>query len=97
MARYACLLLSKSNLSVITRALISLYTVKKVSDFPVPSLPSRFIYSRPGRVWSVTSRLENFFVTLFLQCSVIFRPNLRWKGGRMTRIESYTGAGIYKP
>ncbi len=43
-----------------------LYTVKKVSHFPVPSrdvtdqtLPGRekLNYSRPGRVWSVTSRL----------------------------------------
>jgi hypothetical protein len=42
------------------------YTVKKVNNFPVPSrdvtdktLPGRKLlnYSRPGRVWSVTSRL----------------------------------------
>jgi hypothetical protein len=42
------------------------YTVKNVTDFPVPSrnvtdqtLPGReyFNHSRPGRVWSVTSRL----------------------------------------
>jgi hypothetical protein len=42
------------------------YTVKKVTDFPVPiqditdqTLPGmeKFNYSRPGRVWLVTSRL----------------------------------------
>jgi hypothetical protein len=49
------------------------YTVKKVTDFPVPSrdvtnqtLPGWEYYSHPGRVWLVTSRLGtdislNFF------------------------------------
>ncbi len=51
---------------------------KNVSGFPVPSrdvtyqtLPGReyFNYSRPGRVWSVISRLETGNpLTFFLQC-----------------------------
>jgi len=47
-------------------SVISLYTVKKVSDFPVPSRGvsnqalrgrEKFHYSRPRRVWLVTFRL----------------------------------------
>ncbi len=53
------------------------YTVKKATGLPVPSrdvtiqtLPGRELlnYSRPGRVWSVTSRLGTGKPTIFLQC-----------------------------
>jgi hypothetical protein len=48
--------------------LTSMHSVKKVIVFPVPSrdvtnenLPGRKLlnYSRPGRIWFVTSRLES--------------------------------------
>ncbi len=58
---------------------MNMYTVKKVYNFPVPSravtdqtLPGRekFNYSRPMRVWSVTSRLgTGKSQTFFLQCT----------------------------
>jgi hypothetical protein len=54
------------------------YTVRKVINFPVPSLDvtdqtlpgqEKLNYSRPGRVWSVTSRLGTGKpLTFFLQC-----------------------------
>jgi hypothetical protein len=56
------------------------YTVKKVSDFPVPSrdvtykaLPGRekFNYSWPGKVWLVISWLgTGKSLTFFLQCKL---------------------------
>ncbi len=57
--------------------LSSMQTVKKVIVFPVPSrdvtnetLPGRELlhYSRPGRVWFVTSRLGTGTRYPFLQC-----------------------------
>ncbi len=55
------------------------YTVKKVFNFPVPSrdvtnqtLHGREKFSRPGRVWSVTSRLgEGKIVKLFYSVLVV--------------------------
>jgi hypothetical protein len=48
------------------------YTVKKVSQFPIPSLN----YSRPRRVWLVTSRLGTakwltFFTVYFSTVNVV--------------------------
>ncbi len=72
-----------------------IYTVKKVSGFPVPSrdvtdqtLPGWELlnYSRPGRVWSVTSRLETgkplTFCTVYWWEILLFAPILmvRYKG-----------------
>ncbi len=60
--------------------LLNTYTAKKIFDFPVPSwdvpnqtLPGRekFNYSRPGRVWLVTSPAGDGKIDkLFLQCTV---------------------------
>ncbi len=69
---------------------VAIYTVKKVSHFPVLSrdvinqtLPSRELlnYSRPGRVWLVTSRLgTGKSITFFIQCtSYRFRRNIPFK------------------
>ncbi len=54
--------------------LVYKHTVKKFNDFPVGN---NLIYSRPGRVWSVTSRLGTGNHKPFLQCSppVRFRPS----------------------
>ncbi len=56
------------------------YTVKKFSNFPVPSrdvtnqtLPEGelFNFSRPGRIWLVTSRMGTGKITnIFSQCTV---------------------------
>jgi hypothetical protein len=81
----ACLFsLSSSSRLLSSTAYQRLYTVKKVSDFPIPSRDvtyqtlsggEYFNYSRPRRVWLVTSRLGTgktltFFYSVLLTCEV---------------------------
>jgi hypothetical protein len=54
------------------KSLMCAYTVKKFIIFPVPSrdVTNQLHYSRPGRVWFVTSRQgTGKMITFFLQCT----------------------------